>query len=312
MSVAARPSAQLKRNPGPSWGFAFLQNSERWVPWPIFRVFVGLGVAVAVACMPEQRRQSRDFLAVAMGRPPGFADIWRHFYTYTVFLLLKLRVARGVPHRGAFDPAFAGDFEAFMRTGQPGFFGTFHFGQSDLLGYLLGHVFRRQVFMVRLQMGNAADTQQLGRLFGEWIRFIWVNNPENLLFALKDAVASGGSLAMQCDRLEFTAKTEYFEFLGARRLFPFTIYHLGLLFDRPVIFCVGLPGASRDETVLHSSKTFVPDRSLSREANLQRAREHFQEVLSHLESLVRQSPEFWLNFHPLNPAAPARPESQIP
>jgi len=302
-------SAQLTRNPGPSWGFAFMQNAERWVPWPVFRIFVGMGVAVAVACMPEQRRQSRNFLAVALGRPPGVTEIWRHFYTYAKFLLLKLRVARGVPHRGAFDPAHAGGFETFMQTGQPGFFGTFHFGQSDLLGYLLGHVFRRQVFMVRLQMGNAADTQQLGRLFGEWIKFIWVNKPENLLFALKDAVASGGSLAMQCDRLEFTAKAAYFDFLGAPRLFPFTIYHLALLFDRPVLFVLGLPGKTRDETVLHSSPTFVPDRTLSRDANLRRAHEHFQAVLTHLESLVRQNPELWLNFLPLNPVVPVQSAS---
>jgi predicted LPLAT superfamily acyltransferase len=158
--------------------------------------------------------------------------------------------------------------------------------------------------MVRLRMGNAAETAQLGRLFGQWITFIWVDKPESMLFALKDAVASGGSLAMQCDRTEFTSKTEYFEFLGARRQFPFTIYHLALLFERPVIFCIGLPGATRDETVLHSSTTFVPDGSLGRAANLQRAREHFQGVLLHLESLVRQCPQLWLNFLPLNPVAP--------
>jgi predicted LPLAT superfamily acyltransferase len=302
------PSSQLRRNPGPSWGFAFLQNAERWVPWPIFRVFLGLGVGVAVTCMPKQRRHSRDFQTVARGRPPRWTEIWRHFYTYVVFLLLKLRVARGVPHRGQFDPAHAGDFENFMQTGKPAFFGTFHFGQSDLLGYLLGHVFSRQVFMIRLQMGNAADTRQLGRLFGQWITFIWVDKPDDLLFALKNAVASGGSLAMQCDRLEFTAKTEYFEFLGGRRLFPFTIYHLALVFDRPVLFCLGLPGATRDETVLHSSPTFVPDHSVGREVNLQRAREHFQGVLTHVESLVRQYPQLWLNFLPLNPLAPPRPD----
>ena len=299
--MVVSPPAQLLRNPGPSWGFAFMQNAERWVPWPFFRMLVGLGAAVAVGCMPEQRRHSRDFLAVALGRPPRFREIWRHFYRYAIFLILKLRVARGVVHRGRFDPAYAGDFEALMQTGQPAFFGTFHFGQ-------LGAHFRRRVFMIRLQIGNAADTAQLGRLFGQWISFIWVNRPEDLLFALKDAVASGGSLAMQCDRLEFTAKTESFEFLGARRVFPFTIYHLAVLFGRPVIFCLGLPGAARDETVLHSSPAFVPDRALDRDANLRRARDHFQAVLSHLESLVRQHPQLWFNFLPLNPTAPAGPD----
>ncbi len=305
--MAVSTPTQLLRNPGPAWGFAFMQGMERVVPWPVFRIFLGLGVAVAVGCMPAQRRCSRDFLAVVLGRPPGFRDIWRHFYAYAKFLVLKLRVARGVAHRGAIDPAHAGDFAAFMRTEQPAFFGTFHFGQSDLLGYLLGHVYRRPVFMVRLQMGNASDTKQLGRLFGEWIRFIWVSKPENMLFALKDAVDSGGSLAMQCDRLEFAAKTADFDFLGARRTFPFTIYHLALLFDRPVLFCFGLPGATRDETVVHASTTFLPDRTLGREANLQRARAHFQAVLVHLETLVRQSPQLWLNFLPLNPVASPRP-----
>jgi len=300
--MAMSAPAQLMRNPGPSWGFAFLQNAERWTPGPLFRVILSLGVGAAVLFMPEQRRQSRDYLAVVLGRPPRCREIWRHFNTYSNFLLLKLRVARGVPHRGRIDPAHAGGFEALIRTEKPAFFGTFHFGHSDLLGYLLGEHFRRQVFMVRLQMGNAADTAQLGRLFGRWITFIWVDRPENMLFALKDAVASGGSLAMQCDRLEFAAKTANFEFLGTRRTFPFTIYHLAVIFCMPVIFCYGLPGATRDETVLHASPVFVPDPALGRDANLQCAQDHFQSVLAHLETLVRENPLLWLNFLPLNPA----------
>lgn len=299
------PPSQLFRNPGPLWGFTFLQQTERWIPWPIFRVAVALGAGIGAAVMPNQRKCSREYLSVVLGRPPRWTEIWRHFYGFARFLLIKLRVARGVPHSGRWDPAHLGDFETFMALQEPAFFGTFHFGQSDLLGYLLGRRYRRQVFMVRLQMGNATDTRLLGRLFGQWISFIWVNKPENLLFALKDAVASGGSLAMQCDRLEFTAKTEAFDFLGCRRLFPFTIYHLALLFDRPVIFCTGIPGSTRDETVLQSSFAFRPDRGLDRAANLERARNHFQGVLSDLESLVRQHPMLWFNFLPLNPPAPS-------
>jgi predicted LPLAT superfamily acyltransferase len=301
---------QLTRNPGPSWGFAFLQNAERLLPWPVFRGLLAIGSAAAVACMPEQRRHSRAFLAAALGRRPSPADVWRHFQSCAEFVVLKLRVARGVPHRGSFDPAFSGDFEPLVSSGRPALFGTFHFGRSDLLGYLLGRRFDRKVFMIRLQMENSADSAQLGRLFGDRIAFIWVNRRENLLFALKEAVASGGSLAMQCDRLEFAAKAEPFEFLGARRLFPFTIYHLALLFHRPVIFCIGLPGAGRDETVLHSSAAFEPDPGIGRDENLRRARAHFQAVLAHLERQVRQNPWLWFNFLPLNPE-PA-PGSGIP
>jgi hypothetical protein len=71
-----------------------------------------------------------------------------------------------------------------------------------------------------------------------------------------------------------------------------------------VIFCFGLPGATRDETVVHSSPIFHPDPALGRDANLRRAREHFQSVVAHLETLVRDNPQLWLNFLPLNPVEP--------
>ena len=71
----------------------------RWVPWPIFRIFVGLGVAVAVLCMPEQRRQSRDFLAVAMGRsvPGSWTFLAPLLYLYRVS---PVEITRG-PRRAA-------------------------------------------------------------------------------------------------------------------------------------------------------------------------------------------------------------------
>lgn len=297
-------SDQLRRNLGPSWGFAFLQNAERWLPRPIFRTGVAGGAWIALACMPVQRRHARDYLRVVLGRPPRLVDIWRQFQAFTHFLLLKLRVARGVPHQGDFDPAHTGDFQTLIASGEPAFFGSFHFGRSDLLGFLLGGNFQRPVYMIRMKMGNSTDTRLLSRLFGKWVTFIWVNQPEDLLFALKEAVGTGGSLAMQCDRLEFTAKTEPFQFLGHPRLFPFTIYHLALVFDRPVIFCFGLPGASENSTVVHASTVFRKDHSLGHKANLARARVHFQWVVSHLETLVRQYPALWFNFLPLNPVVP--------
>ena len=99
-------------------------------------------------------------------------------------------------------------------------------------------------------------------------------------------------------------------FLGARRLFPFTIYHLALMFRRPVAFCVGVPGAE-GESLVHGSPVFEPDDGPKAE-NLARARAHFQGVLSHLESLLRAQPYFWLNFTPLNPVAAAGPAPASP
>ena len=294
----------LRRNPGPWWGFWFLQQADRWLPRWLVRPGVMLGTWVAVACMTGPRRYSRRFLSGVLGRPARLTEVWRHFQAFADLLVLRLRVARGVPHRCRLAPDNAAAFDALVDSGQPALFGTFHFGRSDLLGFMFQGR-GRHLAMVRHQVGNSDDTRWLGRLFGRWVSFIWVNDPAALPLVLKEALEAGHSLAMQCDRLDFGAKAETFTFLGESRRFPFAIYHLALLFRRPVIFCVGLPDTDGATLVL-PSPVFRPDEA-GRDANLQRARGHFAAVLAHLETMVRQHPTLWFNFRPLQP--PGGPDS---
>ncbi|MDB6094450.1 MAG: hypothetical protein JWM32_2012 [Verrucomicrobia bacterium] len=289
------------RNPGPSWGFQFLRGCDRVLPEFIFRPLRWCGTWIAVLNMPGQRANSRAYLRAALGREPKHRDVVRHFFAFTEFLMLRLRVANGQPHRGDLAPDAEG-FHRLLATGEPALLGTFHLGHSDLTGFLLGPQEHRRVFMVRQRVGNSHDTEILGKKFGAWVTFIWVNEAGNLLFALKEAVNSGGSVALKCDRLEFSAKTEVFDFLGARRVFPFTIYHLALIFRRPVVLSVGLPAAPGHSTV-HSSPMFVPDAG-SKAENLLRAKAHFQAFLSRIEGFLREDPSLWFNFTPLNPPAP--------
>lgn len=288
------------RNPGPAWGYRFLQQADRLLPSWLFRPGLMAGTWVAVAFMPGPRRHSREFLSLVLGRPARLIEVWRHFQAFADSLMVKLRVARGAPHHCRLDPATAAGFEALARSDRPALFGTFHVGDSDLLGFLLSH-YERSVAIVRLRVGNSDDTAWLGRLFGRHVSFVWVNDPDRLVFALKEAIDAGRSLAMQCDRIEFSARTEAFEFLGRRRRFPFTIYHLAILFDRPVVFSVGLPGA-RNDTLVVSSPVFMPDPA-DRAASLATARRHFQAVLAQVETMIRRRPTLWFNFLPLNPEA---------
>jgi predicted LPLAT superfamily acyltransferase len=225
----------------------------------------------------------------------------RHFYAFARTLMLRLRVAEGKPYRCLSAPDCA-DFIALARSGESALLGTFHFGHSDLLGFMLGD-FGRRVHMLRLRVENSSDTRGLSERFGDWVNFLWVNEREDLLYTLKGVVEAGGLVAMKCDRPEYSAKLEAFEFLGRRRLFPFTIYHLALIFRRPVALCLSVP-AGRNESLVYSSPVFSPDAGPKGE-NLARARAHFQGFLARTESLLRQDPYQWFNFTPLNPAAEA-------
>lgn len=305
---AANAPAPAQRNPGPSWGYRVIRLCDQLLPELLFRPLRAAGTWVSVACMPTQRKHSRDYLRIVLGREPHLIEIFRHFFAFEESLLLKLRAVNGRLPPTAMASG-SEHFKTFVNSGRNAFLGTFHVGHSDLLGFMLGPRENHRVFMVRQRVGNSHDTEKLGTLFGRWISFIWVNEPENLLFALKEAVAAGGSIAMKCDRLEFSSKTEPFDFLGARRVFPFTIYHLALIFDLPVLFSFGIPGDD-GVSVIHSSPRWEPDRTRSRAANLEAARAHFQNFLNHLESVLRANPDLWFNFLPLNP--PALPATEAP
>jgi predicted LPLAT superfamily acyltransferase len=273
-----------------------------WVlPEAIFRPVRGIGTAVAMAGMPEQRRHSRDYLALVLKRPPTWRDVWRHFFAFEEALMYKLRVINGRPHRTVYGPGTA-DIRAWLEGGGPVLLGTFHVGVSDLLGCEIAGYGSQQVYIVRQRVGNSHDTDKLAERFGSRLHFLWVNEPEEMIFALKEAAATPAAIALQCDRIGSAVRTEEFEFLGARRRFPFSIYRLALIFDRPVLLSVGVPDGPA-HAVLHASPRFDPRPGEPRSEALQRAREHFQAFLHQLEELLFQQPYLWFNFTPLNPPA---------
>jgi predicted LPLAT superfamily acyltransferase len=247
--------------------------------------------------MPGQRAQSRAYLRVVLGREPRLRDVHRHFLAVCEALVLRLRVADGLPHRCVLAPGCE-EFGAWLASGKPAFLGTFHIGNSDLTGFMLAGQARRKVHLVRLRVGNSHDTDALAARFGERLRFVWVNDPSEMLFALKEAGLSGDTVALQCDRPDHSSRNESFEFLGGQRRFPFTIYHLALIFDRPVILTFGTPSAPGESAVV-ASPVFEPLKGEDRRRALVRARAHFQDFLRNVDAYLRDNPYQWLNFQPL-------------
>jgi len=293
------PSARSPRNPGPSWGYQFLRIADRVLPEVIFRPLRGIGTAIAMAGMPAERRHSREYLALALGRSPTMRDVWRHFFAFEEALMDKLRAANGETLPCTYAEGSA-NCSKWLLGDQPLLLGTFHVGASDLSGFLLGDYMKHPIYLVRQRVGNSHDTEQLAARFGDRVRFVWVNNSEEVIFALKDAAAGPAAIALQCDRVGFSARAEFFEFLGAHRQFPVTIYHLAMIFNRAVILSVGMPTESGAE--LFASPLFSPQPGESRVAMMTRARAHFQAFLRQLETLLRKQPYQWFNFTPLNPS----------
>lgn len=292
-------AVEERRNPGPSWGYQFLRIADKITPEFIYRPMRAFGTLVAMTGMPEQRRHSRDYLRLILGREPRFTEVFRHFFAFEEALMLKLRVANGRLILCRYGQGEA-SFRRWMEEGGPVLLGSFHFGVSDMQGFQIATTHRRPIHIVRRKVGNSHDTERLRQQFGDLIKFIWVNDPQEMLFALKDAAATDEAIAMKCDRLDGSMRSEVFRFLGARRRFPFTIYHLAFLFRRPVLLSVGVRSGTNG-TIVHSSPCFEPVEGETRAAAMARARVHFQGFLDMVEGLLREDPYRWFNFIPLNP-----------
>lgn len=308
----AAASARADRNPGPEGGYALVGWSIRVLPPWVNQTARRVGSWVGLVTMGRQRAASREYLRLVLGREPTLRDTYEHFLAFTGYLLLRLEICHGRLPRVRFAPGHGGDLRAHIASGRAALYGTVHLGHSDLVGFFLGSLGER-VHMIRKRVGNSEDTERLSRRFAQHVSFIWINDWSRLVLAMNDALRDGHSLAMQCDRPEYSSKREAFRFLGANRVFPFTIYHLAIMHGLPVSMSFAVPDpADPGATVVHLPPLFYPRAELERAENFAAARAHFQGYLDAVETQLRLTPLQWFNFSPLNPVAGAPPRRREP
>lgn len=289
----ARTQTYERKNPGPAWGADFLVWIDAILPERIFNFLLLCGCFVSVPMMKARTRASKKWLRSISKKKAGWREVSRHYYQFMQSLLELLRMAKQPSHTFTCVGPAAGDFQDFLRSGKPALFGTFHVGNSDLLGYALG-ILGRKIGMVRMRSGNSAETRNLMARFHNNINMIWVDKPENILYEIKRTIQSGESLAIKCDRMESASKGDRFYFSGANREFPFTIYHLATLFNLPVWFCIGIP-TRKGHTDVYPFPVYAPI-EYDKKGSLVEGKNHFQSVLNGLETILTENPYLWFNF----------------
>ena len=294
--------AAIDRNPGPEGSYAWIRFSLRHMPRWFNRAGMDVGTWVAFLTLPSQRACSRQYLRLALNREPTRMDVWQHIRAYTDYLILRLGICNGEEPRVRFAPGDGDELRAWLKEGKAALYGTMHMGHSDMLGFYLGQLGGR-VHMVRKKVGNSEDVDRLAQRYGSSVSFIWINDWSRLVLAMNDALRSGCSLALQCDRPEYSSKKEGFDFFGERRVFPFTIYHLSIMHGLPVVMSFAVPAEDDPGvTEVHVLPLFRPRPGQeNRVENFAVARLHFQSFLHGLERQLRRTPLLWFNFTPMNP-----------
>ncbi len=247
-----------------------------------------------LASSPAASRSSRAYLARALGRKPGIADIFRHFITFAscvldrVFLLNEQKnqfdirvhgeeIVREIEARGGGCMLFGahfGSFEAARVIGR----------ERDLPISLL--MYEENAKKIRAALGAInprleTEVIGLGRL--------------DSLIAVAERLARGHFIGVLADRNVDGKDLVRYPFLGASAAFPQGPFRVAMLLQRPVVMMIGIYRGGRRydvhfEILADEGQARPRDKAACLDKMMLR-------YVARLEHYCREAPFNWFNFY---------------
>ena len=253
---------------------------------------------------PRAKRNTRSYLRRALGREPGWLDHYRQVHDFAAVVLDRVYLARGEMQR--FDVRVSGGegVHQVVAEGRGAFLLGAHIGSFEAL-HAAGKGQHLPVAMAMFP-DNARMIQAVLQAVAPQmeLKIIAIGRPGSTL-AIRDWLGGGGLVGVLGDRLPpphaqvHAGRTDplLLPFLGAPAPFGDGPLRLAQVLRRQVIFMVGLYlGGNRYEVRFEPMADFreVPADAAGREAQLHKA---LQDYVARLESLCREVPSNWFNFH---------------
>jgi len=266
----------------------------RWLLHPIALYFLCFA--------PAARRHSRRYLQRALGRPPRWAERYRHFHSFASTVLDRVYFVRGQMQHFDLQVSGGEHVDAALATGQGAFLLGAHVGSFEVL-HAVGAT--RPGMRVALVMypDNARLIQGVLQALapGLQLNVIAIGRPGSTL-AIRDWLDGGGLAGLMGDRYLAAEAgrgtgSVLLPFLGVPARYTEGPLRLAQVLRRRVVFMVGLYRGGRCYDVRFETLADfglpAPD-AATREARLQEA---LRAYVARLEALAREAPDNWFNFH---------------
>jgi predicted LPLAT superfamily acyltransferase len=251
--------------------------------------------AYFLAFSPQARSASRQYLALALGRPPRLADIWRHYFTFAATVLDRVYFIDG--RFGRFDIEVRG-LEPLRRTLAKGrgclLLGA-HLGSFELLRTLAPGD-RLPVNTVMYEENAANITEALNAGLDPALRErIIVSGEVDTMLRIAECFSRGELVGMLGDRPAGSDKTVTCRFFGRDAVLPQGPLLLALSLRVPVYWVAGLyQGGKRYAIHL---EPFCEEPNALRAERTAWVREWAQRYAERLEHFCRMAPYNWFNFY---------------
>jgi predicted LPLAT superfamily acyltransferase len=246
----------------------------------------------------RERRDSRVFLSLALGRPARAWDIFKHIHCYAatildrLFLLNDASLDRFDLHVHGLDL-----LEAEMAHGRGVLLLGAHFGSFEVLRVL---TLRRPDVGLRVVM-DLKQTRALNEMLHALNPGVAANvidagaDPGALALALYEAAQQGALIGLLVDRPRAGEATAAVEFFGRIAQLPTAAYQIASMLDLPVVLAFGIYcGSNRYD--LHF-ESFAPGIKILRSERAAQLQGWAQRFAARLEYHARRYPYNWFNFY---------------
>ncbi|WP_157270441.1 LpxL/LpxP family acyltransferase [Azohydromonas aeria] len=249
---------------------------------------------------PTARRHSLRYLGRALGRPARWADAYRHLHSFAATILDRVYLLRG--RLDLFNLRLRGVevIDQAMASGGGAFLVGAHLGSFEVLRAAGSAQGSLRVAMVMYPDNARKINAALDAVAPDAKPEIIALGRMNSMLAVRDWLDSSGLAGMLGDRVLRDASQQgkelHLSFLGREAVFTDGPFRLAALLRRRVIFMAGLYlGGNRYEVRFEPLADFT-QRCDGAERE-RRIRSAVCSYVARLESLCREHPYNWFNFH---------------
>jgi predicted LPLAT superfamily acyltransferase len=295
----------LSGQPRPAWavrperGQAFARRCGVWLALalgrPMARLILHAVSLFFLAVSPADRAASRQFLRRALGREPGFSDLFRHFQTFATTILDRVYLLNGQYRR--FDVRVHGReiVDGMQARGESCLLLGAHLGSFEIIRFLGRETRVPRVSLVMYEE-NARELNAVLDAINPSLamRVIALGKADSML-RVESALADGAFVGILADRTLSGEDTVSCPFLGAQARFATGPFRVAAMLRRPVVLMFGLyRGGGRYD--VHFER--LADSSWTNRIERDRAvEESLRNYVGRLEHYCRLAPYNWFNFY---------------
>lgn len=245
---------------------------------------------------PKARRASNEFLSLALGRPAGWKDSFRHIHCFASTMLDRVLLFAGRSDYFDIEVENNQHMRQYLDRGQGVLLILSHLGSFEMSRILGGErSVPIKVLMDRSGAGKFFDAlEQINPEITANIIDTGGSDTDRVL-RVKAALDEGCAVGIMADRSHGGDDIEV-NFFGRKALLPSSPWLLAGVLKVPVVLglCVSLGG----KQYLIRFEELIANPRLPRGKRQQVSAEYAQQYADRIEHYARQYPNNWFNFYP--------------